>query len=215
MADGLNKVMLLGNLGQDPELKMIGGGQAVLNIRLATTETYLDKSNTRQERTDWHTVTVWGKRAEALAKFLTKGSQIFVEGRIQTRSYEKNGEKRYATDIVANNIILTGRRGGGEARDAGEGAAAASVGRTAAGVVAAAAGAGLRRVSPRTAVVEAVAAGEAEGARAAAVEPNQASTTSRAIRAATTRFRSEREFPNLCRARTARLPLREERSRIN
>ena len=120
MADGLNKVMLLGNLGQDPELKMIAGGQAVLNLRLATTETYLDKNNTRQERTDWHTVTVWGKRAEALAKFLTKGSQIFVEGRIQTRSYEKNGEKRYATDIVANNIILTGRRGGQE-REAGEG----------------------------------------------------------------------------------------------
>jgi single-strand DNA-binding protein len=115
MAEGLNKVMLLGNLGQDPELKMIAGGQAVLNLRLATTETYLDKNNTRQERTDWHTVTVWGKRAEALAKILAKGSQIFVEGRIQTRSYEKNGEKRYATDIVANNIILTGRRAGGEA----------------------------------------------------------------------------------------------------
>ncbi len=120
MADGLNKVMLLGNLGQDPELKMIAGGQAVLNLRLATTETYLDKNNTRQERTDWHTVTVWGKRAEALAKFLTKGSQLFIEGRIQTRSYEKNGEKRYATDIVANNIILTGRRGG-DSREAGEG----------------------------------------------------------------------------------------------
>ena len=118
MAEGLNKVMLLGNLGQDPELKTIAGGQAVLNLRLATTETYLDRNNTRQERTDWHTVVIWGKRAEALSKFLTKGSQIFVEGRIQTRSYEKNGEKRYATDIVANNIILTGRRGGGA--EAGE-----------------------------------------------------------------------------------------------
>jgi single-strand DNA-binding protein len=117
MAEGLNKVMLLGNLGQDPELKMIGGGQAVLNLRLATTETYMDKNNQRQERTDWHTVTVWGKRAEALAKILAKGSQIFVEGRIQTRSYEKNGEKRYATDIVANNIILAGGRRGGESRD--------------------------------------------------------------------------------------------------
>jgi single-strand DNA-binding protein len=117
MAEGLNKVMLLGNLGQDPELKMIAGGQAVLNLRLATTETYMDRNNTRQERTDWHTVTVWGKRAEALSKILAKGSQIFVEGRIQTRSYEKNGEKRYATDIVANNIILTGRRSG-EGRDA-------------------------------------------------------------------------------------------------
>jgi single-strand DNA-binding protein len=123
MADGLNKVMLLGNLGQDPELKTIAGGQAVLNLRLATTETYLDRNNARQERTDWHTVVVWGKRAEALAKFLTKGSQIFVEGRIQTRSYEKNGEKRYATDIVANNIILTGRRGGAEAGEFAGGAA--------------------------------------------------------------------------------------------
>jgi single-strand DNA-binding protein len=120
MAEGLNKVMLLGNLGQDPELKMIAGGQAVLNLRLATTETYMDKNQTRQERTDWHTVTVWGKRAEALAKILAKGSQIFVEGRIQTRSYEKNGEKRYATDIVANNIILTGRRGG-DSREADAG----------------------------------------------------------------------------------------------
>jgi single-strand DNA-binding protein len=121
MADGLNKVMLLGNLGQDPELKMIAGGQAVLNLRLATTESYLDKNNTRQERTDWHTVTVWGKRAEALAKILSKGSQLFVEGRIQTRSYEKNGEKRYATDIVANNIILTGRRGGDSREASGDG----------------------------------------------------------------------------------------------
>lgn len=122
MADGLNKVMLLGNLGQDPELKVIAGGQAVLNLRLATTETYLDKNNTRQERTDWHTVTIWGKRAEALAKFLVKGSQLFIEGRIQTRSYEKNGEKRYATDIVASNVILTGRRAGGEAERDGGGA---------------------------------------------------------------------------------------------
>lgn len=105
---GLNKVMLLGNLGQDPELKVIAGGQSVLNLRLATTESYLDKNNARQERTDWHTVVVWGKRADALAKILVKGSQLFIEGRIQTRTYEKNGEKRYATDIVASNIVLAG-----------------------------------------------------------------------------------------------------------
>src|SRR6202050_3246571 len=121
MADGLNKVMLLGNLGQDPELKTIAGGQAVLNLRLATTESYLDRNNTRQERTDWHTVTVWGKRAEALAKILSKGSQLFVEGRIQTRSYEKHREKRYESDIVANNIILTGRRGGDSREASGDG----------------------------------------------------------------------------------------------
>lgn len=111
MSEGLNKVMLLGNLGADPELRATQGGQSVLKLRLATTETYLDKSNTRQERTEWHSVTVWGKRAEALAKILQKGSNIFVEGSIRTTSYEKNGEKRYSTEINASNILLTGKRG--------------------------------------------------------------------------------------------------------
>ncbi|HEY1954632.1 MAG TPA: single-stranded DNA-binding protein [Polyangiaceae bacterium] len=118
MAEGLNRVLLLGNLGADPELRVTPGGQAVLKLRLATTESYLDRSNTRQERTEWHRVTVWGKRGEALAKFLTKGDRIFVEGRIQTSSYEKNGEKRYSTDIIANNIILAG--GGRRERSEGD-----------------------------------------------------------------------------------------------
>jgi single-strand DNA-binding protein len=117
MAEGLNKVMLLGNLGADPELKMTQGGQAVLKLRLATTETYLDRNQARQERTEWHQVTLWGKRAEALAKFLTKGERIFVEGALRTSSYEKNGEKRYSTEINATNIILTGRGGGKGAGD--------------------------------------------------------------------------------------------------
>ena len=117
MAEGLNKVMLLGNLGADPELKMTQGGQAVLKLRLATTETYLDKNQQRQERTEWHSITLWGKRGEALAKFLTKGERIFVEGSLRTSSYEKNGEKRYSTEINATNIILTGS---GKGRGAGD-----------------------------------------------------------------------------------------------
>jgi single-strand DNA-binding protein len=117
MAEGLNRVMLLGNLGADPELRMTNGGQAVLKIRLATSENYLDRNKVRQERTEWHSVVVWGKRAEALAKFLTKGSRIFVEGGLRTSSYDdKEGNKKYRTEIVANNIILSGGGGGGGGR---------------------------------------------------------------------------------------------------
>jgi single-strand DNA-binding protein len=115
MADGLNRAMLLGNLGTDPELRFTQGGQAVLNLRMATTESYLDKENKRQERTDWHNVVVWGKRGEALAKILVKGSSIFVEGSIRTSSYDdKDGNKRYKTEIVAQDILLTGGRPKGE-----------------------------------------------------------------------------------------------------
>lgn len=121
MAEGLNKVMLLGNLGADPELRVTAGGQAILKLRIATTETYLDKSNTRQERTEWHSVTLWGKRGEALSKFLTKGERVFVEGSLRTSSYEKDGEKRYRTEVVASNIILGGRGRGGEASEGGGG----------------------------------------------------------------------------------------------
>lgn len=109
MSEGLNKVLLLGNLGADPELRVTQGGSAILKLRLATTETYLDNSNTRQERTEWHQVTLFGKRGESLAKLLRKGERIFVEGRIQTTSYDKDGEKRYRTEVVATNIILNGR----------------------------------------------------------------------------------------------------------
>jgi single-strand DNA-binding protein len=114
MAEGLNRVMLLGNLGADPELRVTSGGQSVLKLRLATSETYLDKNRVRQERTEWHSVVVWGKRAEALGKFLTKGSRLFVEGGLRTSSYDdKEGNKRYRTEIVASNIILSGGGGGG------------------------------------------------------------------------------------------------------
>jgi single-strand DNA-binding protein len=119
MAEGLNRVMLLGNLGADPELRFTQGGQAVLNMRLATTESYLDRDKVRKERTDWHNVVVWGKRAEALGKILSKGSSLFVEGSLRTSSYEdREGNKRYKTEVVANNILLTGGRGrGGGAPD--------------------------------------------------------------------------------------------------
>ena len=121
MADGLNRVMLLGNLGADPELRFTQSGQAVLNMRLATKETYLDKDKVRRERTDWHSVVVWGKRGEALAKFLTKGSSVFIEGSLRTSSYDnKEGQKVYKTEVVASNILLTGsRKGGGEGEGGG------------------------------------------------------------------------------------------------
>jgi single-strand DNA-binding protein len=122
MAEGLNRVLLLGNLGADPELRVTSGGQSVLKLRLATSETYLDKNRVRQERTEWHSVVVWGKRAEALGKFLTKGSRLFVEGGLRTSSYDnKEGVKVYRTEVVAQNIILAGSGGGGGGRGAGGG----------------------------------------------------------------------------------------------
>ncbi|MFO0568567.1 MAG: single-stranded DNA-binding protein [Polyangiaceae bacterium] len=114
MAEGLNRVFLLGNLGADPELRVTGSGQSVLKMRLATSETYLDKNRVRQERTEWHNVVVWGKRAEALGKFLSKGSRLMVEGSLRTSSYDdREGNKRYRTEVIANNIILSGGGGGG------------------------------------------------------------------------------------------------------
>src|SRR3954470_11809353 len=120
MADGLNRVMLLGNLGADPELRFTQGGQGVLNMRLATTESYLDKDKVRRERTDWHNVVVWGKRGEALAKILAKGSSLFIEGSLRTSSYDnKEGQKVYKTEIVAQNVLLTGGRGRGGGAEEG------------------------------------------------------------------------------------------------
>ena len=115
MAEGLNRVMLLGNLGADPELKISQNGEPILKLRMATTESYLDRNNTRQEKTEWHSVTMFGKRGEALSKFLAKGDRLFVEGRIQTSSYDKDGEKRYRTEVIATNVILSG--GGGKPAD--------------------------------------------------------------------------------------------------
>jgi single-strand DNA-binding protein len=112
MAEGFNRVLLLGNLGADPELKMTQGGTAVLKLRLATTERYQDKSGVWQDKTEWHSVVVWGKRAEGLHKVLAKGSSIFVEGSLRTTSYEdRDGNKRTKTEVSANRVILSGGRG--------------------------------------------------------------------------------------------------------
>lgn len=121
MAEGLNRVTLLGNLVADPEARFTQGGQAVLNFRMATNESYQDSSGERKERAEFHTVVLFGKRAEALNKILTKGKQILVEGRLQTRSWEdKQGAKRYTTEVVATNIVLLGGGGRGAREDSSE-----------------------------------------------------------------------------------------------
>lgn len=116
MSEGFNRVMLLGNLGADPDLRFTQAGLGVLNLRMAMTESYLDKDKVRRERTEWATVVVFGKRGESLAKILGKGSSIFVEGSLRTSSYDdKDGNKRWKTEVVANNVVLAGSRGrGGE-----------------------------------------------------------------------------------------------------
>jgi single-strand DNA-binding protein len=110
MSDGMNKVLLLGNLGANPELRFTATGTAVLNFRLATSETFVDRNKEPQSRTDWHNVVVWGARAQGLSKVLTKGSAVLVEGGLRTSSFEKDGSKRYKTEIHAKDIHLVGRR---------------------------------------------------------------------------------------------------------
>ena len=116
----VNKVILIGNLGADPELKYTPSQRPLCNLRIATTEVYKDKSGVRQEKTEWHRVTVWGDQAENCNKYLAKGRSVYIEGRLQTRSYDKDGQKHYATDIVADRVVFLGS-GGGEGRGAGGG----------------------------------------------------------------------------------------------
>ncbi len=105
----VNKVILLGRLGQDPELKYTPGGSAVCNFSLATTESWTDKSGQKQEKTEWHRVVVWGKLAELCNQYLAKGRQAFLEGRLQTRSWDdKDGNKRYTTEILASTVQFIG-----------------------------------------------------------------------------------------------------------
>jgi single-strand DNA-binding protein len=109
----VNKAIILGNLGADPELRYTPGGQAVTSLSIATTEKYKDKSGEKQSRTEWHNVVLWGRLAEIARDYLKKGSPVYIEGRIQYRSYDdKEGIKRYRTDIVGQTLQLLGSRGG-------------------------------------------------------------------------------------------------------
>lgn len=117
MAGGVNKVILIGNLGADPELRHTNGGAAVCDLRLATNESWTDKSGQKQERTEWHKVTVWGSQAENCAKYLAKGRQVYVEGKLRTESWDdEDGNKRYTTKVQANDVRFLGGGGGSDDR---------------------------------------------------------------------------------------------------
>ena len=112
MARGLNKVMLIGNLGADPEIKYSPGGTPIANLRLATNESRKNSEGEWEDRTEWHRVVIFGKQAEFCKDYLRKGSKIFIEGRIQTRSWDdKNGQKHYMTEVVSYNMVMLDQKG--------------------------------------------------------------------------------------------------------
>jgi single-strand DNA-binding protein len=135
MARGINKVILIGHLGQDPEVRALPSGSSIANLRIATTESWKDKqSGEFKEQTEWHTVVLFGRTAEVAAEYLKKGSQVFIEGRLRTRKWQdKTGNDRYSTEIVGNDMQMLGGRGqGGGGQNAGTSAAGAEGGRRAA-----------------------------------------------------------------------------------
>jgi single-strand DNA-binding protein len=110
----VNKVILIGNLGRDPEVKYTQNGTAVANLSVATNEVWTDKAGQKQERTEWHRVVVWGKQAQVLGEHLSKGKQVYVEGSLQTRSWDdRDGNKRYTTEVRAVRVLMMGRAEGG------------------------------------------------------------------------------------------------------
>lgn len=118
MARGINKVILIGNLGADPEMKYTASGTALCNFRLATSETFKDRDGNQQERTEWHRITAWGKLGEICGQYLSKGRQVYIEGSIRTRSWDdQEGNKRYMTEINARDVQFLG--GGGQGGGAG------------------------------------------------------------------------------------------------
>ena len=130
MARGINKVILIGHLGQDPEVRALPSGSSIANLRIATTESWKDKqSGEFKEQTEWHTVVLFGRTAEVAAEYLKKGSQVFIEGRLRTRKWQdKTGNDRYSTEIVGNDMQMLGGRGQGGAQGGGEGGRQASGG---------------------------------------------------------------------------------------
>ena len=114
----VNKVILLGNLGRDPEVRYTAGGNAVANLSLATTEKWKDKDGNKQEKTEWHRVTLWGRQAELAGEYLSKGSSVYIEGRLETRKYtDKDGVEKYTTEVVADRMQFVST--GGEKREGG------------------------------------------------------------------------------------------------
>ena len=116
----VNKVILLGNLGADPELKSTPSGQSVCSLRIATSEKYKDKDGNQQEKTEWHKVVVWGKLADLVNQFCKKGKQVYLEGKLQTRKWQdKDGKDQYTTEIVADNVKFLGGAGGASNEEGG------------------------------------------------------------------------------------------------
>jgi len=121
MARGINKAIIVGHLGRDPEVRYSANGSAIANVSVATTDSWKDKqTGERQDRTEWHRVVFFNRLAEIAGEYLKKGSQVYIEGRLQTRKWEdQNGQERYTTEIVANDMQMLGGRGGGDMGDGG------------------------------------------------------------------------------------------------
>jgi len=125
----VNKVILLGRLGADPEIRYTQSGQPVGSLRIATSENWNDREGNRQERTEWHNITVWGKQAEICGQYLAKGRQVYIEGRLQSREYtDRDGNNRKAWDVVANQVVFIGGRDGGGGGGGGGGRGGAAFG---------------------------------------------------------------------------------------
>ncbi|MFC2176705.1 single-stranded DNA-binding protein [Bacteroidota bacterium] len=131
---GVNKVILVGNLGADPEVRSLESGAKVANFRIATSERFKDKNGNVVENTEWHSIVVWRGLADITERYLKKGSQVYIEGKLKTRTWDdQNGNKRYATEVVADNMTMLGGRneGGGDTQASGQQAASSSQGNTA------------------------------------------------------------------------------------